>query len=132
MTIADGVYKVCEYLLSKVTDSGWKTLPLASGISAYSNAQLPEYRKVGDIVFIRGAVKGVVRDKTIVATLPAGYRPSKVVSFTQNMSMTSGIANIARWQIQTDGDIEMQYDDYPWEEYDGSEWYALDVSFLVN
>ena len=121
-----GLWKPVRY------DSGWIALPLASGISAYSTAQSPEYRKVNETVFIRGAVKGVVKDKTIIGTLPAGFRPNKVVSFTQNMSVTSGIANIARWQIQTDGDIEMQYDDYPYEEYDGSEWYPLDVSFLVN
>lgn len=112
------------------SDSGWIDLPLASGISAYSTAQSPQYRKINNTVYIRGAVKGIKKDKTIIGTLPISFRPTKVVSFVQNMSMSGGVANIARWQIQTDGDIEMQYNYYPWEESDGTEWYAIDANFL--
>lgn len=113
-------------------DSGWKNLTLASGISVYSSAQQPRYRKIGKFVIVTGAVKGIKGDRTIIGTLPTGFRPSKVISFVQNMSATNGIANIARWQVQTDGDIEMQYNDYPWEELDGTEWYPLDVIFTVD
>lgn len=121
-----GAWKVILY------DSGWIDLPLKTGIQKYSDAQAPQYRRVGNAVYLRGAVKGIKAVKTIIGTLPTAYRPTKVVSFTQNMSMSGGLANIARWQIQTDGDIEMQYNDYPWEESDGTEWYAIDANFLNN
>lgn len=111
-------------------DSGWMDLPLADGISSYSSAQSPQYRKINNTVYIRGAVKGIKTDKTIIATLPVGFRPTKVVSFVQNMSMSGGVANMVRWQVQTDGDIEMQYTDHSLSEYTGSEWFALDVNFL--
>lgn len=112
------------------TDSGWIDLPLANGISSYSSTQSPQYRKINNTVYIRGAVKGIRTDKTIIATLPSGFRPTKVVSFVQNMSMSGGVANMVRWQVQTDGDIEMQYTNHSLSEYTGDEWFALDVNFL--
>lgn len=111
-------------------DTGWIDLPLASGISAYSSTQYPQYRRINNTVYLRGAVKGIRTDKTIIGTLPGGYRPTKVVSFAQNMSMSGGAANFARWQIQTDGDIEMQYTNHNLIEYEGTEWFPIDVSFL--
>ena len=119
-------------LSSATNDTGWINFPVASGISAYSSAQQPRYRKIGNVVILTGAVKGIKKDKTIIGTLPTGFRPTKVVSFVQNMSATNNIANIARWQVQTDGDVEMQYNDFPWEELDGTEWFPIDVMFLMN
>lgn len=121
-----------NYVNEVVSDTGWKNFTLASGVSVYSTAQQPRYRKIGKFVILTGAVKGVKQDRTIIGTLPAGFRPSKVISFVQNMSATNGIANIARWQVQTDGDIEMQYNDFPWEELDGTEWFPIDVIFVVD
>ncbi len=60
-------------------DSGWLDLPLATGISAYNEAQKPRYRKIGNEVFLSGVMKGVTASDTVVATLPAGYRPEKRV-----------------------------------------------------
>lgn len=114
------------------TDTGWINFPVASGISVYSSAQQPRYRKIGNLVIVTGAVKGITQDRTIIGALPTGFRPTKVISFVQNMSATNGIANIARWQVQTDGEIEMQYNDYPWEELDGTEWFPIDVIFAIN
>lgn len=114
------------------SDTGWRNFTCASGISVYSSAQQPRYRKIGKFVILTGAVKGVKNDRTIIGTLPTGFRPSKVISFVQNMSATNGIANVARWQIQTDGDVEMQYNDYPWEELDGTEWFPIDVIFAID
>lgn len=111
-------------------DTGWIDLPLASGITSYSAAQSPQYRRINNTVYIRGAVKGIKQDKTIIGTLPTGFRPTKVVSFVQNMSMSGGVANMVRWQVQTDGDIEMQYTDHSLSEYTGTEWFAIDANFL--
>lgn len=119
-------------LSAATSDTGWINFPVANGVSAYSSAQQPRYRKIGNVVILTGAVKGIKKDKTIIGTLPTGFRPTKVVSFVQNMSATNNIANIARWQVQTDGDIEMQYNDFPWEELDGTEWFPIDVMFLAN
>jgi len=62
-----------------LVDSGWIVLPLNNGITAYSEDQKPRYRRVGKEVFISGVFKGVTASNTDVATLPAGYRPSKKI-----------------------------------------------------
>lgn len=131
-TLEENVSQLTHDVNAQASDTGWINLPLASGISAYSSAQMPRYRKIGKFVIVTGAVKGITKDKTIVGTLPVGFRPSKVVSFPQNTSQFSGMPYFARWQVQTDGELEMQYTDYVWEELDGSEWFPVDVIFVVD
>lgn len=59
-------------------DSGWLDLPLASGITAHNASAFPcRYRKVGNMVFVEGCVKGFAEAEKIVATIPEGFRPSK-------------------------------------------------------
>lgn len=56
--------------------SSWTTLTLNTGWvnygSPYDNAG---YKKVGDLVFLRGLVARTSGSETIILTLPAGYRP---------------------------------------------------------
>lgn len=62
-----------------VFNSDWIDLSLATGISAYSEAQKPRYCRIGNIVFLSGVFTGVTASNTVVATLPVKYRPSKKV-----------------------------------------------------
>lgn len=132
MTIADGVYKVCEYLLGLVTDSGWITLPLAEGITAYNEANIPEFRKVGKIVFLRGTVKGVTARNTVIGNLPEGYRPNKAHPYPQNTSsITGGIATMSRMVVTTTGDIQVQ-GITEGASYGADKWFPIATSFLVD
>lgn len=108
-------------------DSGWITLPLASGVSAYSNAQLPQYRKVGNTVYIRGAVKGITTVPKVIGTLPAGFRPTQVRSFVQNTSVQDSHPHFTRMQVQTNGDIEIRYTT---NDISASTWFPIETSFL--
>lgn len=67
-------------LNTKTQDTGWLTLPLASGISAAATgAGTPRYRRIGTHVYIRGSVTFTVpaSGSTTLATLPADvYYPS--------------------------------------------------------
>lgn len=117
-----GVYEMTE-------DSGWKTLPLASGITPNSDSVIPQYRKIGEAVYLRGGVKGIVNDGTIVGTLPEGYRPTRVFHFLQNKSASGGVPMLARWKVETDGKIIMVFAE---SQSEAAHWYALDTSFLVN
>lgn len=110
-------------------DSGWKTLPLASGITPNSDSVIPQYRKIGEVVYIRGGVKGIVNDNTLVGTLPAGYRPTRVVHFLQNKTASGNVPMAARWKIESDGDIIMVFSE---SQSEASHWYGLDTSFLVD
>lgn len=117
-----GVYEM-------TADSGWKTLPLVSGITPNSDSVIPQYRKIGEAVYLRGGVKGIANDGTIIGTLPEGYRPTRVFHFLQNKSASGGVPMIARWKIETNGNITMSFcEDQP----EATHWFGLDTSFLVN
>lgn len=95
-------------LQSSVQDSGWLNLTLAEGIQVYANTQIPQYRRVGNTVFIRGAVKNVTATG-VVAILPTGFRTDKTISFVQNTSLRTGnFAMFARYTINSSGEIRLE------------------------
>ena len=118
-------------LQAAVNDSGWKTLPLAEGLEAYGSTQIPQYRKIGKIVFVRGAVKGITATGTI-ATLPAGYRPAVTMPFVQNTSQRSGpFTMVARYVINNAGAIMLE------SVSDGAtlaadKWFPIATSFTTD
>ena len=65
----------------------WGDLPLAEGLFSPPNSgwQKAQYRKIGDIVYLRGLVtkNGWVNidNQTVIGTLPAGFRPPINVAF---------------------------------------------------
>lgn len=119
-----GAWKVFD-----ATDTGWVGLTLASGVVAYAPTQIPQCRKIGKTVYIRGGVKGIVNDNTLVGTLPAGYRPTRVVHFLQNKTASGNTPMAARWKIESDGDIIMVFSE---TQSEATHWYGLDTSFLVD
>lgn len=118
-----GVWKFAD-----LTDSGWKTLPLASGIIPYSADATPKYRKIGDVVYLMGAVKGVNSSK-VIGTLPEGYRPEIMnFVFVQNMSIVNGNAQFARWVVKTTGEIIPEKTSAG---FDSSYWFPLNTNFAI-
>jgi hypothetical protein len=61
-----------------------------------------QYKKVGDLVFLRGLVKRTSGAETIIFTLPAGFRPPKYVMFPQLSNDA-----LSRIDIYTDGTVNM-------------------------
>jgi len=61
------------------------------------------YKKVGDLVFIRGLVVRSSGADTLIATLPSGYRPG-----SYHLYATSGDDAFARIDIENDGEIRLQ------------------------
>lgn len=65
-----------------IADSGWKALSLADGVTpgSYGGRATPSYRKIGNHVFIEGCVTVTPGTSAVqIATLPAGYRPSRTL-----------------------------------------------------
>ncbi|WP_052137779.1 hypothetical protein [Heyndrickxia ginsengihumi] len=87
----------------------WYNLPLSNGAKAYNSDVVPQYCKVGNIVYLRGAITNVSSTGLVLGTLPAGYRPSKTWNFIQNTSQKGGFGNSARWAIGADGTITLEY-----------------------
>lgn len=108
------------------TDSGWLDLPLADGITAYSEAQKPRYRRVGKEVFLAGVFKGVTAADTLVATLPAGFRPSKKVL----IPVASVGQMLSRISIDTNGAIT--YNRSTTEPVIAENYHSLACSFCAD
>ena len=116
-------------LQEKTNDSGWLTLPLADGIQPYGGA--PQYRKIGKIVTIRGAIKNVL-GTGVVATLPAGYRPTYSVPYVQNTSLRTGnFAMFTRMIAGTDGGIRVEAIS-DGAVFAADKWFPLNCVFAVD
>lgn len=111
-------------------DSGWIELSLNSGITAYSDLWIPKYRKIGNQVFLKGAVKGITANDTYIAVLPQGFRPLNAHPFAQVTSNIGGNAYFARMQVGTAGSIVMETTsgDVPLS----TDFFPLDTSFLID
>lgn len=99
----DGEWSAWETGYLKQDDSGWIDLPLASGVTEHNSASFPcRYRKIGNRVRVEGCVRGFATATKTIATLPAGYRPSKPF-YTQGA--TNG-GNVDTFNVQSGGAIE--------------------------
>lgn len=88
-------------LEAKHNDSGWIDLPLSSGVLAYSEAQKPQYRKIGNTVHLRGVYIGGSVQGTQIAQLPEGFRPSQRI-----MKYVPAYGHaLERLEVETDGRI---------------------------
>lgn len=89
-----------------IGSTSWTSLPLGAGYQDEEDAhpggwQRVEYRKIGDIVYLRGLLHKIdhaaIPSNTVVAILPAGFRPPEIVGFS--------MASNWRVDVRTSGDI---------------------------
>jgi len=60
-----------------IVDSSWKDLTLLNGVSARTGDQYkPQYRKIGNLVFIKGQINVPQHSQLTAFQLPSGYRPA--------------------------------------------------------
>lgn len=112
-----------------LTDTGWNPLPLADGIQVYGGA--PQYRRIGKVVSIRGAVKNVLAPGPL-ATLPEGCRPVYSVSYVQNTSMRSTTcAMYARMLVGADGKIQVQAIS-DGAAFAADKWFPIHCTFMID
>lgn len=84
------------------TDSGWTNFTLENDVQAYSTGLTPGYRKYNNQVFLRGCVRNVTANGTVIATLPEGYRPAMTRYYTiATGSITATI------EIGTNGQVKL-------------------------
>lgn len=108
-----------------LTNSGWIDLPLASGITAYSDAQKPRYMRTNKTVFISGVITGLTDNDTVIATLPSGFRPSKKVI----IPIASVGQIISKMSIETDGRVI--YNRSTIEPIVAVNWHSIACSFIA-
>lgn len=116
-----------EWLYIPVMDSGWIDLPLAAGITAHNASTFPcRYRKVGNKVYVQGAVVGITAANTVVATLPEDYRPSK--SFYHVTAANGGYYD--RFNIRSNGEIKLIDSTIP--TMYNTQYHFINAEFLVD
>lgn len=70
-------------------DSGWVELTLESGVTAFSDGTKPAVRKIGNCVYMRGAIFGLSANRKTIATLPDWALPSVNVEFPALVSLAT-------------------------------------------
>lgn len=81
----------------------WSNVSFNTGWTDYGGSyQTAQYKKVGDLVFLRGLVKRTSGSSTTILTLPAGYRPP-----SQCLFPASSFDAYARIDIDTSGNVIM-------------------------
>lgn len=106
-----------------IVDTGWISMPLASGLTEYETCR---YRRVGNVVMITGSVRGITGNDFIISTLPTVIRPTYNHIYIQhcNCDMT------ARYRILPDGRFYMNYTDGG--TITASNYFTLDTMYLAG
>lgn len=104
----------------------WTDLPLATGISAYSEAQKPRYMRHNKTIFLSGVVTGLTEHDSLIGTLPSGFRPAKRVI----LPIASVGQCISKISIDTDGTIT--YNRSTIEPITAVNWHSIACCFESN
>lgn len=98
--VTDEVNRLTAWQQAQVPTVWWNVV-FANGWSNYS-FYVTQYRKVGDMVQIRGGAQGGVLTSPMF-TLPAGFRPPGVLQYVQPSWGLVGVV-----QVNTDGTVVCQ------------------------
>ena len=109
-----------------VFDSGWIDMALTGDVIAYNEEQKPRYRRIGKEVFITGVVKNITASNTVIATLPANYRPSKKIIY----AAPSTGERFDRISILTNGVITFEQNDESTAA--ATYWHSIAVNYNVD
>ena len=102
----DGGFGAARADFGGVIGTAWAALTLNTGgkwANYGGNYYSAAYKRVGDLVFLRGLVVRTSGSDTLIATLPSGYRPG-----SYSLLATSGDDVFARIDIENDGEIRLQ------------------------
>lgn len=81
--------------------NGWQNLSIESGGGTV--ARTLQYRRIGEQIYVRGVVTGIVSSGTTIVILPIGARPDQKVYVTRKFSGENG--PVANFTIDTDGSL---------------------------
>ncbi|EAE5878550.1 hypothetical protein G0Q17_001797 [Listeria monocytogenes] len=102
------VSKAKAYTDGKFTDSGWINLSLKAGFGNSSGDSVPQYRKIGNKVEVRGLLARTNDLKGSFCSIPVGYRTSSNYNqgFTQGQQ-SSAAGAVALIYVKASGDMEV-------------------------
>ena len=114
------VFGTYDYRNISIIDTGWQDITLQNGVTAREGDQYkPQYRKIGNVVYIKGQVIIPSHDATItMCSLPSGYKP------TGETRMPSMLPYVNNWI-----DIDGKFNIVPSGSLNNI---CIDVQYLVN
>ena len=132
--------RVLKEMVDDITASNteWVDIPLSGNVVAYASNAVPKCRSINGVVYLKGAVKGIVADNTIIGVLPAGYRPAVIHNYmqlTSTQGTATGVAsaNFSRIKVATNGQITMEaISTALTATYDSEHWFPINTSFPVD
>lgn len=126
--LQNGLSETAAKVNAATYDTGWITLPLTNGVLPYLEDFPPQYRRIGNMVHVRGRITNVTQETTYAATLPAGFRPTDYSprwiapcngTVYARMYLNAGTGNIIS-EIMSDG------------QYPADRWIYLNYTFLID
>lgn len=89
---------------NKLTDSGWINLTLLNGVAVASTGSEPQYRKIGNRVYLRGSFKNITADGVVIGNIPSGFRYTTGDSQRLFILPMSG-TTVAKMYVNSSGSI---------------------------
>lgn len=123
---------ILENIIDEINGGEWINLSLEEGISVGSIGGTPQYRKIGNRVYIRGGVAFTAATNSItLARLPVGFRPKENCYITSS----TGGARIGRTCVSLGGSIvcDWIYDLGTNARITGDIlWYNINIDFSIE
>lgn len=111
----NGGYGAARVDFGGVIGTGWSNLSFGSGWTDYGSGFMPgSYKKVGDLIFLRGLVKRTSGSGTTITTLPSGYRPPAQLLFAVHTN-----TGLGRVDIDTSGNVTLVGGGADWVQLNG-------------
>lgn len=88
-------------------DSGWVNFTLSSPALAFDSNNVPGFRKVGNRVYLRGAVKNLSTIGSTICSLPVDCWPEQDHYFTCAAMSGASVQATTTIRVSTDGDVEV-------------------------
>lgn len=115
----------------------WTNITLQNGVTIYAVGSNPIYSRIGNVVYIKGAVTNISAANTVIGTLPVtsqsqpNVRPSIMShNFTMPISNANATtARFARWAVGMDGTIKLETTSDG--VYNSTHWYPIHTSFVI-
>lgn len=131
-TVVREVDELFVRVRSLEADTGWIDIPLYSGVEEFNAYNKPKYRRVGKVVYIRGAVKGKpTNENKIIGTLPSGLRPTINHTYVQATSTyANDVCYFTRLSVNVNGEIKFE----GWSENVPADapYIPINTSFLID
>lgn len=120
--------EILETIIDEINGENWQTVTLNEGFEhgALASSGNLMVKKVVNIVFIKGSVKGFTGEQTICANLSEEYRPSTRI----DIMLGTGGSYFAKGMVTAGGNIQLLSDTRG--TISEGNWYSICASWIAE